>query len=218
MGLRDIELKEEYRSDVDNIVAEFFFPCISNCIGYDRCVEFLSIETLVTISMASENFAGGKTKLRMITGHRFRISDLNLFAKLFSKKFTKSFEGKLIKDTKIQRLQNIVDNGQIEIKIAIPSSEHVVDSFSERIGIFKDEHEQAVAFTGTSRESFSTHTRDFESVDVFTSWNDKSRVERKMKDFEDLWDNKTRHIRVYDFAEADKNSLLKYSTNWILKD
>ncbi|KEQ56444.1 DNA repair helicase protein [Marine Group I thaumarchaeote SCGC AAA799-E16] len=218
MGLRDIELKEEYRSDIDDIVAEFFFPCLGQCIEYDRCVAFLSIQTLATISMAFDNFAIGKAKLRMVTGHRFRTEDLNLFTKLFSEKYTKSFEGKLIKDTKIQKLQNIVNKGQIELKVAIPNSEQIADSFSERIGVFRDEKDDAVAFTGTSRESFSTQTRDFESVDVFTSWNDKSRVERKMKDFEELWENKTKHLEVYDFMYAEEKNLLKYSSDWIFKD
>ena len=218
LGLRELELKEEYRSDRNDIVAEFFFPCLSNCIEYDRCVDFLSLQTLATISMAFDNFAGGKAKLRMITGHRFRTADLTLFTKLFSEKYTKSFEGKYIKDTKIQQLQNIVDKGQMELRIAIPSSEQVADSFSERIGIFIDENDDAVAFTGTSRESFSTQTRDFESVDVFTSWNDKSRVERKMKDFEELWDNETKYVEVYDFMFAVENNLLKYSTDWIMQD
>ena len=215
MSLRKIELKEEYRSDRNDIVAEFFFPCLSNCIEYDRCVDFLSIQTLATISMAFENFAEGKAKLRMVTGHRFRTSDLNIFTKLFSEEFAKSLKDKLIKNSKIQQLQSIIINGQMELKIAIPNSEQIADSFSERIGIFRDEHDQAVAFTGTSSESFSTQTRDFESVDVFTSWNDKSRVERKMKDFEDLWENKTKYVQVYDFIEAEKNSLLKYSSDWI---
>ena len=218
MGLREIELKEEYRSDRDDIVAEFFFPCLGHCIEYDRCVDLLSIQTLATISMAFDNFAGGKAKLRMITGHRFKTADLNLFTKLFSEKYTKAFEGKFIKDTKIQKLQNIVNNGQIELKIAIPSSELVANSFSERIGIFRDEDDQAVAFTGTSKESFSTQTRDFESVDVFTSWNDKSRVERKMQDFEELWENKTKYIEVCDFMFAEENNLLKYSADWISQD
>jgi hypothetical protein len=218
LGLREIELKEEYRSDRDDIVSEFFFPCLSNCIEYDRCVDLLSIQSLATISIAFDNFAVGKAKLRMITGHRFRTADLNLFTKLFSEKFTKSFEGKLIKDTKIQKLQDIVNNGQIELKIAIPNSEQVANSFSERIGIFRDEHDQVVAFTGTSSESFSSQTRDFESVDVFTSWNDKSRVERKVKDFEELWENKTKHVDVCDFMYAEKNNLLKYSSDWIIQD
>ena len=215
MGLREINLKEEYRSDVDDIIAEFFFPCLSNCIQYDRCVNYLSIQTLATISMAFDNFYSGKAKLRMITGHRFKIEDLNLLTKLFSEKFTKSFDGKFIKNSKIQKLQDIVNNGQIELKIAIPNSEHVTDAFSERIGIFKDDQDGQVAFTGTSKESFSSQTRDFESVDVFTSWNDKTRVERKMKDFENLWQNKTKYVDVWDFMYAEKNNLLKYSSKWV---
>lgn len=218
LGLREIDLKEEYRSDIDDIVAEFFFPCLSHCIEYNRCVDFLSIQTLVTISMAFENFSAGKAKLRMITGHRFRTGDLNLFTKLFSEKYTKSFEGTFIKNTKIQKLQDIVNNDQIELKIAIPNSEQIANSFSERIGIFRDEDDQSVAFTGTSRESFSTQTRDFESVDVFTSWNDRSRVERKMKDFEELWQNKTKYVEVYDFMFAEENNLLKYSSEWIMQN
>ena len=214
LGLRDIQLKEEYRSDRNDIVAEFFFPCLSNCIEYDRCVDLISIQTLATLSMAFDNFTSGKAKLRMITGNRFKISDLNILTKLFSEKYTKGFEGAFIKNTKIQKLQDFVNNGQIELKIAIPNSEKITNSFSERIGIFIDEHDQSVAFTGTSMESFSTQTRDFESVDVFTSWNDKSRIERKIKDFEELWENETNNIEVYDFIYAEKKNLLKYSSEW----
>ena len=218
MSLREIELQEEYRSDRNDIASEFFFPCLSNCIEYDRCVDFLSIQTLATISMAFDNFVMGKAKLRIVTGHRFRAADLNLFTKIFDEKYTKSFEGKQIKNTKIEKIAEFFDSGQIELKIAIPNSEQVTNSFSERIGIFRDEHDQIVAFTGTSSESFSTQTTDFESVDVFTSWNDKSRVERKVKDFEDLWENKTKYVQVYDFMYAIKNNLLKYSSEWIFQD
>jgi len=218
LGLREIELKEEYRSDKNDIVAEFFYPCFSQCIEYDRCVDFLSIQTLTTIAMAFENFVGGKARLRMVTGHRFRTSDLDLFTKLFSQKYTKTFDGRFIKDSKMQKLQDIVNNGQIELKVAIPNSEEVADSFSERIGIFRDDEDQVVSFTGTSKESFSTQTRDFESVDVFTSWNDKSRIERKVKDFEELWENKTKYVEVYDFMEAEQKNLLKYSSEWITQN
>ena len=188
---------------------------LDHCIEYDRCVNYLSIQALATIAMAFDNFSEGKSKLRMSTGHSYKTEDLNLFTKLFSEKFTKSFEGKFIKNSKIQKLQNIVNNGQIELKIAIPNSERIADAFSERIGIFIDDEDEQVAFTGTSKESFSTQTRDFESVDVFTSWNDKSRVERKRKDFEDLWQNKTKYVDVCDFTYAAKNNLLKYSTKWV---
>jgi len=218
VSLREIELQEEYRSDRNDIASEFFFPCLSNCIEYDRCVDFLSIQTLATISMAFDNFVMGKAKLRIVTGHRFRAKDLDLFTKLFDEKYTKSFKGKQIRNTKIEKIAKFFENGQIELKIAIPNSEEVANSFSERIGIFRDQHDQVVAFTGTSSESFSTQTIDFESVDVFTSWNDKSRVERKVKDFEELWENKTKYVQVYDFMYAIKNNLLKYSSDWVYRD
>ncbi len=214
MGLRKIKFEEEYRSDRNDVVAEFFFPCLSNCIEYDRCADFLSIRSLASISMGFDNFTTGKAKLRMITGNRFKISDLSILTKLFSERYTKHFDVKLIRDSKIKKLQDFINNGQIELKIAITNSEEITNLFSERIGIFKDENDDAVAFTGTS-SSLSTNTRDFESVDVFTSWNDKSRVERKIRDFDDLWKNKTKYVDVYDFMEAEKNNLLKYSSEWI---
>ncbi len=213
MGLREIRLEEEYRSDRNNMITDFFFPCLSNCIEYDRCVDFLSIRGLAGISMGFDNFTLGKAKLRMITGNRFKIADLNILTKLFSEKYTKRFDGKLIRDNKIQKLQDFINNGQIELKIVITNSEEISNLFSERIGIFKDENGEAVAFTGTS-SSLSTQIRDFESVDVFTSWNDKSRVQRKIKDFEDLWENKTKYVEVYDFMYAEENNLLKYSSEW----
>ena len=105
MGLRDIGLKEEYRSDREDIVAEFFFPCLSHCIEYDRCVDFLSIQTLATIAMAFDNFSSGKAKLRMITGHRFKTLELGILTKLFSQKYTKRFDGKLSKTQKFKNFK-----------------------------------------------------------------------------------------------------------------
>lgn len=213
MGLREIKFEEEYRSDRNDIVAEFFFPCLSNCTEYDRCVDFLSIRNLTGIAMGFDNFTSGKAKLRMITGNKFKIADLNILTKLFNEKYTKRFDGKLIRSNKIQKLQDFINNGQVELKIAITNSDVVSNLFSERIGIFKDSNGDVVAFTGTS-SSLSTEVRDFESVDVFTSWNDKSRIDRKIKDFEDLWENNTKFVQVYDFMYAEKNNLLKYSSEW----
>jgi hypothetical protein len=212
-----MKFEQEYRSDRNDVVTEFFVPCLSKCVEYDRCVDFLSIRNLAGIAMGFDNFTSGKAKLKMITGNRFKISDLNILTKLFNEKYTKRFDGKLIKDVKIQKIQDFINNGQIELKIAVPNSEEISNYFSERIGIFKDEKGDCVAFTGTS-SSLSTHIRDFESVDVFTSWNDKSRIDRKIKDFDDLWENNTKFVEVYDFMYAEKNNLLKYTSEWVFSD
>ena len=216
MVLQDISLKEEYRSDRDDIVTEFFVPCLSNCMEYDRCIEFMSLKSLSTLALGFDNFIRHKAKMRIITGHRFGAYDLDMISRLFES--GKSFNGINIKDSKVNMLKKIIDNHQLEMKIAMLNSEDVAGSFTEKIGIFIDENKDIVTFTGTSNETFNTLNKNFESIDVFTSWNDKSRVETKIKDFENLWNNNTKYLDVFSFEDAIRHNLVKYSTHWALEN
>ncbi len=217
MGLRELSLKEEYRSDRDNLIEEFFIPCLDNCIEYDRAVEFVTLRSLTGYYFGLKSFLENNVQIRFVIGHRFRTSDLNILSKLYAKK-SGLFPLKLTpnKEKKISVLSHMIETNKMKIKIAIPNSEEVFGSFSEKTGIFHDENDDTVAFTGTSNETFDPRNRNFESIDVFTSWNDKSRVDVKTNDFENLWQNKTKNISVYDFEDAIENNLLSYSAEWIL--
>ena len=218
MGLRDLTLKEEYRSDRDNLIEEFFLPCLDNCIEYDRAVEYVALKSLTAYYFGLKSFIENNVQIRIVTGHRLRTSDLNVLSKLYGKKNGKAyFSTKSGVDKKYGLLNNMIKSNKLKIKIAIPNSEEVFGSFDEKIGLFRDENDDVVAFTGTSNETFDPQNRNFESIDVFTSWNDKSRVEIKANDFENLWLNKTKNIQVYDFEYAVSNNLLSYSAEWILK-
>ena len=150
----------------------------------------------------------------MVTGHRFRTYDLNLLVQIFQNgKSSLKMDG--VDEKKVQVLKNMIANDKIKLKIAIPNSDKAYGSFSENIGVFRDENDDVVAFTGTSNETFDPEKKNFESIDVFTSWNDKSRVETKVMDFENLWENKTETVEVYDFSYAAKSNLLKYSAEWL---
>lgn len=216
MGLKNITLKQQYRTDRDDLVADFFVPCLSNSIEYDRAVEYVTLKSISTLSLGLQNFVQNDGKIRLITGHRYRSADLNVLSKIFGKK-NKALGGNGIKNTKLGVLQSLIQKNKILIKIAIPNSEQVDGSFSEKIGIFRDDKNDMVAYTGTSNETFNTDNRNFESVDVFTSWNNKSRVDIKMGDFESLWNNETKYVQVYDFAYANQNNLLKYDSHWAIE-
>ena len=217
MGLKDLSLKEEYRSDRENLIEEFFLPCLDNCIEYDRAVEYIALKSLTAYYFGLKSFVQNNVQIRMVTGHRLRTSDLNVLAKLYGKKNGKNlFNIKSNYDEKYKLLDQMIQNNKLMIKIAMPISEEVYGSFEEKIGIFRDEHDDVIAFTGTSNETFDPQNRNFESIDVFTSWNDKSRVDIKTKDFENLWQNKTKNLQVYDFDHAVKNNLLSYSAEWAL--
>ncbi|MEE9512116.1 MAG: DNA repair helicase [Nitrosopumilaceae archaeon] len=215
MGLKDLSLKEEYRSDRDNLIEEFFLPCLDNCIEYDRAVEYVALKSLTAYYFGLKSFVSNNVQIRIVTGHRLRTSDLNVLSKLYSKKTGKNFfkmNGK--PEKKFQMLYQMIQHNKLKIKIAMPISEEVYGTFDEKIGIFRDENDDVIAFTGTSNETFDPQNRNFESIDVFTSWNDKSRVEIKTKDFENLWQDETKNLKVYDFEYAVKNNLLIYSPEW----
>jgi hypothetical protein len=217
MGLRELSLKEEYRSDRDNLIEEFFIPCLDNCIEYDRAIEYATLKSLTGYYFGLKSFLENNVQIRIVSGHRFRTSDLNILSKLFGKKNAKlPLNITSAKEKKFALLNQMIETNKLKIKIAIPNSEEVYGSFGEKIGIFHDENDDMVAFTGTSNETFDPQNRNFESIDVFSSWNDKSRVDIKTNDFENLWQNKTRNISVHDLDYALENNLLSYSAEWVL--
>jgi len=223
LGLRDLSLKQEYRSDKDDVVSEFFIPCLTNSIQYDRTIEFISVKSLSTLTFGLENIQDHHAKIRLVSGHRFSTSDLNSIVKLFDQHNTNRLNGRInldnkignfIQDSKIRQLKKIIEDFKLEVKVAIPNSEYVDGVFEERMGIFRDTNDDVVAFSGTSNVTFDAENRNFESVDVFTSWDDKARVENKIKNFENLWANKTNYVEIYDLVYAEKKNLLKYTTEW----
>ena len=218
LGLRDLSLKQEYRSDVDDVVSEFFIPCLTNSIQYDRTVEFISIKSLSTLTFGLGNIQDHHAKIRLVSGHRFSTTDLNIIKKLFDQRVNHRFNGNLIRDHKITELQKIINDFKVEIKIAIPNSEYVDGIFEERMGIFRDTNDDIVAFSGTSNATFDAENRNFESIDVFTSWDDKSRVETKINNFEKLWNDETKYVQVYDLIFAERKNLLKFTTEWAISN
>ena len=224
MALRDLALKQEYRSDKDDVVSEFFIPCLTNSIQYDRTIEFISVKSLSTLTFGLENIQDHHAKIRLVSGHRFSTSDLNSIVKLFDQhNHNHRFNGRInldnkigsmIRDNKIMQLKKIIEGFKVEVKVAIPNSEYVDGVFEERMGIFRDKNDDVVAFSGTSNVTFDAENRNFESVDVFTSWDDKSRVENKIQNFENLWTNKTNYVQIYDLVYAERKNLLKYTTEW----
>jgi len=113
-----------------------------------------------------------------------------------------------------QYSEKIIEDFKLEVKVAIQNSENVDVDFEARMGIFSDTNDDAVAFSVTSNVTFDAENRNLESVDVFTSWDDKTRVDNKIKNFEDLWANRTKYVEIYDLVYAEKKNLLKYTTEW----
>ena len=92
--------------DRDDIISEFFVPCLANCIEYSRCVERISAKSLTTIILAIGD--DPDTRVRIVSGHRFGAGDIALMNKIFSKDGNRIVND-FIRDTKINRLRQAVN-------------------------------------------------------------------------------------------------------------
>jgi superfamily II DNA or RNA helicase len=108
----------------------------------------------------------------------------------------------------------LIAEGRLDIRIAIPVDEdrkprHGI--YHEKLGLFSDCSENLVAFTGSPNETFGGLVDNFETIDVFWSWDDpQGRTLRKAENFDRLWNNKTRRLEVVSFPDAVRSALIKY--------
>jgi superfamily II DNA or RNA helicase len=108
----------------------------------------------------------------------------------------------------------LIAENMLEIKLAIPvttSGQYRSGIYHEKIGIFSDSEGQTVAFTGSPNETQGGLVSNFESIDVFWSWDDPhGRVERKIENFDRLWTNHTAGLKVFTLPEAVRRRLLEF--------
>ena len=82
--------------------------------------------------------------------------------------------------------------------------------YHEKVGVFFDQSQNAIAFSGSSNETVGRLIGNFESFDVHLSLDDPhGRVARKTEDFKRLWSNQTRNLTVLDLPESARRRLLR---------
>ena len=108
----------------------------------------------------------------------------------------------------------MIGEGRLDIKLAVPSMDLLGGGqaiYHEKMGVFLDGEGSAVAFTGSPNETVGGLANNFESLEVYVSWDDPhDRVVRKKADFMRLWSNLTPQLTVLEFPEAAKRQLLRF--------
>jgi SNF2 family DNA or RNA helicase len=126
----------------------------------------------------------------------------------------------------------LIANEYLDIKIAVPlkengfpeDSDRLLDShhiFHEKVGIFTDNRGDRIVFSGSNNESLSGWESNIESFHVYCSWEggrDLERVNEETYRFEQLWNDLSPNVRIFEVPEAVKKKLLSYTPankpNW----
>ena len=213
LDLKDT-LKESYRTP-DNIVEDFYTPLLSNAKKYDRAVGFFSSSVLIELSKGLINLVKNGGKMRLITSPKLQEQDIQAIKEGYDKreiidkaimrewKEPKNY----IEEERLNFLSHMIEDGFLDIKIAFKKP---FGLYHEKIGILTDVDGNAVAFSGSLNESEQAISLNFESIDAFTSWAERSRTNKKIEYFEETWNNLTTSLEVIDFPKVALDKLQTY--------
>ena len=219
MGLKNIDLEKEYRSSENDIVNEFYIPLLKESIYYKRAVGFFSSSSLKEISKGLEYFIENNGKIEIVTSPNLKEEDIEAIKKGYELR-NDIIKNCLLRELKIPETEEekkelgilayLISKNILDIKIAFIKNKNNIGIYHEKLGIFEDNKGDKVVFTGSLNETSTAMLLNYETIDVFTSWNDLERVQKKEKAFNNIWNNKEKNIEVLEFPELKNEIINRY--------
>jgi hypothetical protein len=197
------------------MVKDLFVPCLEESILYRRAAGYFTSFGLGLAARGIASLASRKGKMRLVASPHLEPADVDALRsaverpqdvlRSITSRSLNEIEDALLRD-RLNALAWLAASGSLEIRLALRLDEDgriARGIFHEKTGVFTDEDDNHVAFSGSSNETAGGLVDNFESVDVFRSWNDPDqRVAQKIADFDALWENTTPGLQIIDFTEA----------------
>lgn len=219
MSLLDVNLKKEYRSPRDDIVNEFYIPLLKESILYKRSVGFFSSSSLLEISYGITKLINNKGKIQLIVSPNLSEEDIDAINKGYEVR-EDVIERALLQyitephnyfeEERLNLLATLIAEEKLDIKIAFSLKNQRLGLYHEKLGLMYDSDNNIIAFSGSMNETENAFVNNYEIVDVFTSWEDKDRVDIKEKAFDKLWNNNDPSAMICEFPKVAKDKILSY--------
>ena len=233
MNLQNYPWRISYSSNENNPIADFYIPALECAVQYDRKSGFFNSAILSKVARGLGAMLHNQGRMRLIMGCQFSPQDLQAIQQGYALRDAVAIRldadlqpPKTFAQLKhFELLSWLIQNCYLDIKIAIPlksdglpvDSEILVNPhhmFHEKVGIFTDSNGAQLAFSGSNNESLSGWESNVESFHVYCAWEggrDAERVGEEIFRFEQLWNNLSPNVRVFEVPEAVKNKLLSYA-------
>jgi superfamily II DNA or RNA helicase len=225
--LSDLHLKTAYHKGQDDIAGEFYLPCMSRAVRYDRAVGYFNSTIYIIAWPSLRDFVDRSGIMRVICSPVLAPDDIAAIEEGYSERIEASIAERLREDVRrmlsdpylhrpARVLATLVSLGVIEVRIAFMAKKgdtHPRHIFHDKLGIFEDEDGHTVTFRGSMNETWSGLSADgnLESIDVNVSWEggrDAQRVENAKAYFEALWSDQYPTVTVRRFPDIAREELV----------
>lgn len=220
MSFQELELRSEYRSLQQDVIKEFYLPTLKKATLYKRAVGFFSSSALVDLSVGITGLVKNGGKIQLIASPKLSDEDIDAINDGLKRKEEVIEEALLrelseatgrFEEERLNLLSNLIATGILEIRIAFLEADNSIGMFHEKMGLMYDDDGNIIAFTGSMNESANAFHRNYEAIDVFTSWTtDEDRVLRKQAAFNAMWNDYEPNIRVVAFPKVSKAVIERY--------
>ena len=211
--LTEVALSLGYASGDDDLVRNFYVPCLSSATKYSRAAGYFRSTLYVLVGLAFSDFAHRGGKIRLVCSPHLSPEDIAALDRAY---VTRDVVGErtladvreLLADAEARPvtefLATLVACGVLDVRIAYKPNKAGI--FHQKIGLFEDAFENRVSFNGSANETFSAWDveSNSESFDVFRSWHgdEPGRVARHAAYFERLWAGNVAGLKVKDFPSV----------------
>ena len=191
MGLRNIVVKNEYRSPQDNIVKDFYIPLLNHAVLYERAVGYFSSSILASIAEGVLAVKFNNGKIRIVASPNLNEDDIEAIRIGYDKRnqilknvlFQNLEEPKnIFEKDNLNLLVNLIEKNYLDIKIAVTDKKGRVGMYHEKLGIISDNQGNSVVFSGSMNETDNAVFHNYETIDVFVHGNQMIPIELMKKE------------------------------------
>lgn len=225
MSFKELNIKNEYRSLIDNVIKEFYIPLLGQARLYKRAVGYFSSSSLVEISIGITGLVKNGGSIQLVASPYLSKEDIEAIRTGYKMR-NEIIEGALIgslsdpknhyEEIRLNLLANLISEDKLDIKIAFIQNNEMLGMYHEKMGLLYDAEGNRIAFAGSMNESKTAMSLNYETIDVFCSWKNDSDFERvcaKENAFEAIWNNVEPNVEIIDFPRVKQEILNKYKCN-----
>ena len=224
MSYRDIAVSRSYKTNINDIVHDFYVPTLKESVLYKRVVGFFSSAALIELSKGISGLVKNGGKIKFIVSPLLSEEDIDAIAKGYNER--EIIESALLREFKepksvsdeerLNWLATLVAQNHMEIKVAFASPQKSIGLYREKIGILYDVEGNKIAFTGSINGTMNAFCGNYESIVVFNSLTneDYQRVIDLENNFDSLWAGRESNITVIAFPDVIKEKLASYKKDY----